>query len=79
MVPTFLSLGPAKSTVKFTVKVFMHNEKNLLQMKTFFKEESVLDYIEDLLVHHPLYDFSVYKTEQLSVIAEDKEGNEVKF
>ncbi len=58
--------SPTYKTLRYEVKVFFTDEKNLIYKKIFYSETSVLNYISELRKNNPLYDYSVYKIQKLS-------------
>lgn len=62
-----VNLTPSYKTLRYEVKIFFADEKNLLQKKIFYTEKSVLEYIADIREKHPLYDYSVYRVDQMVI------------
>ena len=67
-------ISPTYKTLRYEVKVFFADEKNLIHKKIFYSETSVLNYISELRKNNPLYDYSVYKIQKLSNLEEVNNG-----
>ena len=59
--------SPTYKTLRYEVKVFFADEKNLIYKKIFYSETSVLNYISELRKNNPLYDYSAYRIDQMVI------------